>query len=269
MSRTETISSPANSLVKNVRRAVSRSGLTPDGLCVAEGFHLLEEALRSEVSIPAILIAESAFLAAEPLLPDHADTRLAVLPDDLFATLATTETTQGLITLVRLPEWIPELLFADPALVVILDGIQDPGNAGAIVRAAEAFGATGVIFGKGTVSPHNPRTLRGSAGSLFRIPFVAGLEAAAIVAQLQQNGCAAFAAMPWSEGVPTAEQTNFRGSTALVIGSEGRGIGEGFAGTAQPVAIPTQQVESLNASVAAAVLLYEASRQRRHGAARG
>ena len=86
--------------------------------------------------------------------------------------------------------------FSGAALVVVLDGLQDPGNAGTIVRAAEAFGATGVLFLKGTVSPFNPKTLRASAGSLFRVPFLHGVDAATARAALQQNGVELFAAMP-------------------------------------------------------------------------
>src|SRR5207247_1254225 len=91
--------------------------------------------------------------------------------------LADTESSQGVMTLAAPPAWKLEQIFCGQSLIAVLDGLQDPGNAGAIVRAAEAFGATGVLFTKGTVSPFNPKTLRASAGSLFRVPFVYGLEA--------------------------------------------------------------------------------------------
>ena len=84
-----------------------------------------------------------------------------------------------MIALVKPPVWTVDDLFRDRPLVVVLDGVQDPGNAGTIVRAAEAFGATGAVFLKGSVSPHNPKTLRASAGSLFRVPYVFGVDAAA------------------------------------------------------------------------------------------
>ena len=99
-----------------------------------------------------------------------------------------------MIALVQPPAWTLSSCSADAALVVVLDGVQDPGNAGAIVRAAEAFGATGVLFLKGTVSPFNPKTLRASAGSLFRVPFVHGLDAALARAALQQSGVTLYAA---------------------------------------------------------------------------
>src|SRR6202035_4126314 len=91
-----------------------------------------------------------------------------------FRDLSSTETPQGVIALVRPPAWTLDQILSGCALVVVLDGVQDPGNAGAILRAAEAFGATGAVFLKGTVNPYNPKCLRGSAGSVFRLPLVLG-----------------------------------------------------------------------------------------------
>ena len=106
-------------------------------------------------------------------MPGRPNVPLAVLPDRLFQTISATETSQGVLALVNLPEQSRDRQGAvgGPALIVVLDAIQDPGNAGAIIRAAEAFGATGAIFLKGSVSPYNPKTLRASTGSLFRVPF--------------------------------------------------------------------------------------------------
>jgi len=137
----------------------------------------------------------------------------------------------------------------------VLDGIQDPGNAGTIVRAAEAFAATGVMFLKGSVSPFNSKTLRASAGSLFRVPFVAALDPAIGRAALQQNRLSIYAGMPHAGEAARPRMTR---PCALVIGNEGRGVSEEFRSLAEPVSIPTAGVESLNASIAAAILLYEA-----------
>ncbi|MES1258727.1 MAG: RNA methyltransferase, partial [Acidobacteriota bacterium] len=164
--------------------------------------------------------------------------------------------------LVKPPKWSLDRLFKGPSLVVVLEGIQDPGNAGAIVRAAEAFGATGVIFVKGTASPHHPKTLRASAGSLFRIPYVSGLDVTATRAALQKERVVIYAAMPYTGSEHLAEDVDLARRCALVIGSEGQGIGQELHDAAEYVAIPTAGVESLNAAVAAAVLLYEARRQR-------
>jgi RNA methyltransferase, TrmH family len=250
MSKIESITSAANPLVKDVRRAILRGGLTDDGWCVAESFHLLEEALRSGREVPVVLRAESARSTEN-------GRRTIVLPDKLFQSIAATETSQGVIALVEPSRWSIEELFGQSSLVVVLDGLQDPGNAGAIVRTAEAFGATGVMFLKGTVSPHHPKALRASAGSFFRIPFAPGT-----AGDLARPGLSLYAAMPFTGSQRLAWDVDFKRPSAIVIGSEGRGISPEVLALCEEIAIPTMGVESLNAAAAAAVLLYEARRQR-------
>jgi RNA methyltransferase, TrmH family len=262
MARIERISSTANPLIKDVRRAIARGGLTDEGMCVAESFHLLEEALRSEREVSVVLASETVRTTVDRHIAALNGPRTVVLPDELFQTIASTETSQGVIALVRPPEWSIEQLFRGRSLVIVLDGLQDPGNAGAIARAAEAFGATGLMFLKGTVNPFHPKTLRASAGSLFRIPYVAGLEAPLARASLQQHRVDIYAAMPFTGSQRLAGDVDFGRRCAIIIGSEGRGVSRELQGIANDVAIPTVGVESLNAAVAAAVLLYEARRQR-------
>jgi TrmH family RNA methyltransferase len=185
-----------------------------------------------------------------------------VVPDALLDGVSGTETSQGVIALVKPPAWRLEQLFRGSPLVVILDGLQDPGNCGAIVRAAEAFGVTGVLFLKGTASPYNPKTLRASAGSLFRVPFLAGVDAALARAALRQNHVELYAGVPARAGVRSLAQVDLTGRCGLVIGNEARGVGGELRSAALDVAIPTVGVESLNAAVAAGVMLYEARRQR-------
>jgi TrmH family RNA methyltransferase len=260
----DTVSSAANPLLKEVRRAVARGSLTEGGWCVAESFHLLEEALRSGNQVRTVLAAESARAAVVALGRRLAGVKVAVLPDALFAGIAATETSQGVMALVQPRQWTLEQLFHGSALVVVLDGVQDPGNAGAIVRAAEAFGGTGVLFLKGTASPHNPKTLRASAGSLFRVPYLHGIDPAAARAALEQNRIALFAAMPAASAAsarPLAA-TDLSGRCALIIGNEAHGVSAVWRAAAAPVSIPTVGVESLNAAMAAGILLYEARRQR-------
>ena len=144
--------------------------------------------------------------------------------------------------------------------MLILDGVQDPGNAGAIVRSAEAFGATGVLFLKGSVSPYNPKTLRASAGSLFRVPALHGVDPAVALALVREHGAALYAAT--SAGGRPLDQTDLTAASAIVIGSEAHGVGPELSDVARAVSIRTTGVESLNAAVAASVLLYEARRQR-------
>src|ERR1700733_1265924 len=249
----EQITSAANPLVKDVRRAIARGGLTEDGCAVAESFHLLEEALRSKREVPVVLVSEPVQSIVERHVGGVRGIRTVVLPERLFGQISSTETSQGVIALVRPREWTSEYLFRGRSLVLVLDGVQDPGNAGAMVRAAEAFGATGVMFLKGTASPHHPKTLRASAGSLFRVPWAAGA-----VADLERPGLSLYAAMPFTGSQRMAGDVDFERPCAIVIGSEGRGISPEVHALCEEIAIPTMVVESLNAAAAAAVLLYEA-----------
>jgi TrmH family RNA methyltransferase len=159
---------------------------------------------------------------------------------------------------------LEQMMRGDDALVVVLDGVQDPGNAGAILRAAEAFGASGAIFLKGTVNPYNPKCVRGSAGSVFRVPLVATVEVDEI---LGLTGLAWYAAMPRAKKL--ASDADLVAPCGIIIGSEGRGVSAALAERATGLRIPTSGVESLNAAVAAGILLYEARRQRARGLARG
>ncbi len=263
MSRTETITSPANPVLKQIRRAAQHGGLTDDGLCVADTFHLLEEAIRSGLEAPVVLASESAQSSVRTRVERVKGARVLVIPDGLMRKLADTETSQGVIALVRPRSWSVEQLFEGCPLVLVLDEVQDPGNAGTMIRAAEAFGATGAIFVKGAVSPFNAKTLRASAGSLFRFPHVTGLDASAVLALLQQHKTEIYAGVAAGQrGATDATQADLRGRCALVIGNEARGIGAEFRSAARNIFIPTVAVESLNAAMAAGILLYEARRQR-------
>ena len=266
MAKPETITSTANPLLKDIRKALARGGLTPEGWCVAETFHLLEEALRSDCEVKAVIAAESVRSAAEGHVSGLNRIKIAVIPDALLNGLSDMSTSQGVIALVKPPAWKLEQLFRGCPLVVVLDGLQDPGNCGTIVRAAEAFGATGVLFVKGSASPYNPKTLRASAGSLFRLPFLHALDPALARAALQQNRVELYAGVPARSGVRSLADTDLRGRCGLIIGNEAHGVGGQLRSAALDVAIPTVGVESLNAAVAAGVMLYEARRQRAIGA---
>jgi len=205
----------------------------------------LDEAVRSKIEIHAVILAES---ASE--IPDTGSARVVRVLDGLFNKLASTESPQGVLALVRLPEWTAEDLLKGTPLVAVLDGIQDPGNAGSILRTAEAFGATGAVFLKGTVNVSNPKCLRASAGSAFRVPVVSEIP----------PGLELFAADP--RGALAVSQALLRGPCAIIIGAEGSGVRPELAARATGLKIPTSGVESLNAAVAAGILLYEARRQR-------
>ena len=260
----ETLASEKNPLLKAVRHAVASGSLTKDGFAVAEGFHLLEEALRSDCTVETVLASESVRSAAETHVRGLRGVKVVVIPDSLLQSVSGTENSQGVIALVKPPEWKLEQLFRGCPLVVVLDGLQDPGNAGAIVRAAEAFGATGTLFLKGTVSPYNPKALRASAGSLFRVPVLHGMDPSLARAALQQHMVELYAGVPARAKLPARSLADaaFNRPCGLIIGSEAHGVSKELRGAALDVTIPTIVVESLNAAVAAGILLYEARRQR-------
>lgn len=252
----EVIASAQNSLVQEIRHAARQGTLTAAGCCLAEGRHLVEEAIRSGCRIEAVVFAES----AAPSFGDLRTRRIAVLPDKLFASIAATETTQGIVALVHPPHAEAPSIFNAPAFLLVLDAVQDPGNAGAMLRAAEAFGATGAVFLKGSVNPYNPKAIRASAGSLFRLPLLAAFGEDEFLERSAHAGLALYAAMPQAARAPA--DCDFTVDCALVVGSEGGGVRETIQSRATAVAIPALGVESLNAAMAAGILLYEARRQR-------
>jgi TrmH family RNA methyltransferase len=260
-----------NALVKELRGAFAHGELTPDGYCAIEGMRILEEAIRSGLKFKSVFFRASAENRAERLIPQlasHVETLL--LPDKLFASAVPSETPQGVAALVRCKVFKLEDVLgkshAGPLLAIA--GVQDPGNLGTILRSAEAFGAGGVLLGEGTVSPFNSKVIRASAGSVFRLPIVQ-TKLPGILDQMRELGLRLIATSS-HKGTPL-DQATLSGPLAIFIGSEGAGLPhELLAEMTETVAIPhSPNVESLNAGVAASIVLYEAARQsnspRRHG----
>lgn len=251
-----------NALVKEMRRAFSRAELTEAGDCAIEGVRILEEAIRSGLRFHAVFFSESAEGHAKRLMPQigaHVET--AVLPDKLFASVVPSETPQGVAALVRYRQSSLEDLLGKVSVgpVMVVAGLQDPGNLGTILRSAEAFGAAGVVLGEGTVSPFNSKVVRGSAGSLFRLP-VLRAKLANLLPKLREKGVRLVATSS-HKGVPLPK-ANLAGPVAFLIGGEGAGVPRDWLSKADElVAIPhAAQVESLNAGVAASIVLYEIAR---------
>jgi TrmH family RNA methyltransferase len=250
----ESITSPANPLLKDVRKALTRGGLTASGQCVAETLHLLDAALGSDCRVRTVIAGESIEAAVERRLVGRTGIRVVVVPDKLLDV-----SSQGVVALVDPPE-LELRTPADDALLLVIDGVQDPGNLGTILRSAEAFGATGLLTAKGTVWTFNPKVLRASAGSIFRVPCVQGLNEVQMTAVLRESGADIYAAVP--NGTKSLTDVDLTRPCAIVIGSEGHGVSAAMRNIATDLSIPTTGVESLNAAVSAAVLLYEARRQR-------
>ncbi len=274
----ETVTSRDNRWLKRFRAALRAGEVSPDGAIGVEGARLVEEALSSGLRVEAVLISTAGERYLDRLAPwigGENEVRLLRTGDRLFASVADTRTPQGVAALVRPRIAAFDDLVRGLALVVVLVGVQDPGNVGTIVRAAEAFGATGVAActhaSSGTASPFTPKALRASAGSVLRLPVVQGMADAVLLAQLRIAGVKLYAASPASAGaggsggdILNPWEADLRGPSALLIGNEGAGLPAEVERSADVrVRIPLAHgVESLNAAVAASVLLYEAARQR-------
>ncbi|HTV60583.1 MAG TPA: RNA methyltransferase [Verrucomicrobiae bacterium] len=276
------LTSRENKWLKKFRAALRGTGPEPGGPVAVEGPKLVLEGVRDGREVEALLVSD----AGEPMLDEilraarSSDfgiplTRIFRTSDKLFATVAGTESPQGVAALFRPPEWALQDLLRGYAtkqgayrgaspLVVVLVGVQDPGNAGTIVRSAEAFGATGAVAARGTADPWSPKAVRASAGSALRLPILRGLSLPVLLAQLKVAGLKIYASVSHAVNDSPASP-DLREPCAICIGSEGAGLPAEVLKTADgALAVPMAgEVESLNAGVAAAVMLYEAARQRR------
>jgi TrmH family RNA methyltransferase len=277
-----TITSRDNRWLKRFRSALSGEH-GEDGLVGVEGARLVEAAVGSRLPVEALLVGDSGechLKRVAPLLA--AGVQIFRTSDRLFAGIADTQAPQGIAALVGLPRATIETLVRGAGLIVVLVGVQDPGNVGTILRAAEAFGATGVAAcpagSLGTADPFGPKALRASAGSVLRIPMVQGLAAGVLLSKFRAASIRTYAAVAASDGDETRVkdspllrpwEIDWRSSAALLIGNEGAGLPADIVQSADAcVWIPQVAsatpigVESLNAAMAATVLLYEAMRQR-------
>ena len=263
-SRLRRIEGRHNSLLKELRQAFSRGELTASGECAIEGFRVIEEAIRSGLRFRAVFVSESGQARAARLLPQigsHVETIL--LPDKLFASAVPSETPQGVAGLVHVKAYhldrVLENISAGPLLVIA--GMQDPGNLGTILRSSEAFGAAGVVLGEGTVSVYNSKVVRASAGSVFRLAIVKS-DLKAVIEGLRTRGVRLCATS--SHKGTLIKQADLSGQIAFFIGNEGAGLDKKLiAEMDELVMIPhSPRVESLNAGIAASIILYEAARQR-------
>jgi RNA methyltransferase, TrmH family len=275
------ITSRDNKWLKKFRAALRGTGPEQDEPIGVEGPKLIEDAVRSGLVTEALLVSDSGQGHLEQILRAATQTesgiprsRLLRVTDKLFRSVAGTETPQGVAALFRQRVWGFEDALRGPGqmreaapLVVVMVGVQDPGNVGTIVRSAEAFGATGVVAARGTADPWSPKALRASAGSALRFPVLRGMAVPVLLAQLKLARVKIFAAGASSHDVVNDSHelnADLREPTAIFIGSEGAGLPPEVAHIADAtISIPmTGGVESLNAGVAASVVLFEAARRR-------
>jgi len=250
----ERITSRKNPLMTQIRKLISsRSFRREKGLFLGDGTKLLEEALRWNAPLAAVVAVEGTEI---PALPE--EVRLVEVPGDVMTSISPMESPQGLLFLSKMPgTGAPDKL--EGSRYLVLDGLQDPGNVGTIWRTADALGADGLILVNGCADPWNPKTVRATMGACFRLP-VYEVGAEKLPQLLERSGLPLYATALREDTVDLRQADLCR--CALVIGSEGKGVSQALLDlSARTLKIPMRErCESLNAAAAAAVVLWEMAR---------
>jgi RNA methyltransferase, TrmH family len=280
----ERISSRQNAVVKRFRElaratrsakadghADRSSGAGHATEVLLDGEHLVQEALRCDIPIEIAAFADRQLAnVLSPVARIAKDVkkrggRILTVSDQVLAAMSPVQHPSGVVAIARARPADVRVVMAtvtDLPLVLVLAGLQDPGNVGAIVRAASAFGASGVVAIEGSANPFSWKALRGAMGGTFRLPIAARGSLTEVVASARELGVRLVAAVPRG-GTPLPD-VDLREPTAIVLGGEGAGLSSAvMAAVDETVTIPMQApVESLNVAIAAALILYEAMRQR-------
>ncbi|HJV44406.1 MAG TPA: RNA methyltransferase [Bacillota bacterium] len=256
----ETIQSVQNPRVKNWVRLLSKKGRMKDGLYIIEGEHLVEEALKAKMNIDCLIIQVGQEHKLHHL--EIGATQIYYVTDAVMRKLTETQTPQGICAIVQIERPSIEDIVTDKSFILILDALQDPGNLGTIIRTADAVGVDAIILGRGTVDLYNPKVIRSTMGSIFHIPIVEE-DLECLLPQLKEMGFKRIAAS--LEGSVAYDQPIYDGPIAIVIGNEANGVsGQVLDQCEARIKIPIYgKSESLNAAIAAGIILYEVIRQRK------
>jgi TrmH family RNA methyltransferase len=264
---TTVIESPTNPLIKEMTALHRRKEREAAGLILVEGLHPIEEALRAGLTCRHFFYRQDQ--APEKVSLPEAVTPVAV-SERAMAKLGTTESAPPYAAVFTLPKYELEVAFqVENPMILVLEGLQDPGNLGTIIRSAVAFGATAVITTAGTVDFFNPKVIRASAGLVFALPAIeSSLEIAGLIGRLRERDLALFLTSSHGERNVSYREVSYRQPCALWLGHEGRGLSVDFstfewrpqdAGLLIPM---HERVESLNVAVSASIILAEAAYQR-------
>lgn len=262
----ELITSVKNNRVKAWASLKQKKFRNSTGLYLLEGVRLVEEAIDAGAPIEEILVSgDQTSGRFDRIITGATGMGVALydVAESVLEHVADTQSPQGVIAIVKKSEGDPYAFMAnkDKPLYLVLDGIQDPGNLGTMIRTADAVGATGVFVGSTCVDVYNPKVVRSAMGSMFHLP-VFEVELGELLPKLREQGVSVVATTV--DAQQTVFAADFAGAVALVIGSEARGVSTEIAGLVDTqVTLPMPgQAESLNAAIAASVMLYEALRQR-------
>lgn len=258
------ITSVVNSKIKRVVELNQKAKMRrKENIFMAEGSKMFLEAPKERIR--DVFVSESFYLKCDELCLDRlAECGYELVSDEVYKKLSDTQTPQGILCLVEQMFYTLEDMEVKKApLIVMLEDIQDPGNLGTIMRTGEGAGIDGIIMSRGTVDIYNPKTIRATMGSIYRVPFLYVDKLSDTMRLLQDKGIHIYAAH--LEGKNYYDSYSFASGTAFLIGNEGNGLRKETAdGADSYIKIPMEgQVESLNAGVAASLLIYEAKRQRR------
>jgi TrmH family RNA methyltransferase len=259
----ERIASRQNPIVKRFRDLARTA--SADAM-ILDGEHLLEDALGAAVPIEIAAFAERHAgdrLASLVARTAATGARTITVPHDILAAISPVKNPSGAVAIARCrTASLPAILGASSPLILLLHGVQDPGNVGAVIRAAEACGATGIVTGDGSADPFGWKALRGAMGSSFRLPIAVHQDLEIAIDQARRAGIRIFATVPRG-GTPLAS-ADLRAPCAVLLGGEGPGLPDALVNAAdERLTIPMRDpVESLNVATAAALIVYEAARQR-------
>ncbi|MGN7765430.1 TrmH family RNA methyltransferase [Paenibacillus sp. 22594] len=258
------IMSPQNTRVKEWASLQEKKHRDKTGKYIVEGIHLVQEALLAETEVECLAFDLDKGMPSElkSLLQSVQGMEVIGVSAAVIAKCSSTGTPQPVFAIVHKEQQGLEAILAKPdSWVMVLDGVQDPGNVGTIIRSADAAGADGVILGKGCADLYNPKTIRSTMGSMFHLPVVEG-DLSAILPQARGRG--ALLVSTSLTGTDSCYTHDFHGSQWLLIGSEGQGISPQTAALVdKSIIIPMAgRAESLNAAMAATILLFEGMRQR-------
>jgi rRNA methylases len=258
------ISSTANAQVKNLNLLQKKAKAREEqGVFVVEGIKMFEEAKEAGI-LQKAYASESFYQEKSHDNPNYfQDLEYEVVADSIFQEISETKTPQGILGTVRQVKYDLQSMLENPnACLLVLEDIRDPGNLGTMIRTAEGAGITGVIFNSTTVDIYNPKVIRATMGSIYRVPFYQTEDLYTTLNLIKEHKITLFAAHLL--GIPYDTEGGFLGKCAFMIGNEANGLSEKASEAADVrIKIPMcGKVESLNAGVAAAILMYEAFRQR-------
>lgn len=263
----EIITSSANQKVKILRLLSQKAGREKCGLFLLEGARLVEDALLSGAPLDTVFVSESAYLGGKfsSLLEEieKKDLTVTALADKLFNSVSETQHSQGLLAAAPIPKEEAADFSKPGGLYLLLDGVQDPGNLGTLLRTADAAGMDGVFLLKGTADVYNPKVVRASMGALFHVKVMSVSDGEGFLKALRQKGISLVAGD--LSGEASYDEADLRGSLMIAVGNEGNGISDLVRREADKLVridMPGR-AESLNAAIAAGVLIFEALRQRK------